>query len=346
MVAAQHEIGLAATAQWRDSSSEPSLARHECRSHPFPSSSGGGSGCFGFSAERSPSPPAVPVAALALACCASSGRRQPAAGHSIRHETRKRSAAAQTARRARPAPRPAPGRRVGRRGAVWARDVRGVADARVRVAAVSAQVLLDVEAGLVAAPAHDVRLVVTLALRGGTLRHLGGLVAGGKGSRQAAASFGAAAADAPSESRSCRFVFPTVSRVTIHAHFMFAPEMTFAADVDALIDWKGAAAAVVLCPIFTVAAQGQRRLRTSQRRLRVSVGRAARSRIRSPANCLTRHPAARGPPVSHQPSGGGSRIAPHACAAARIDTSPGRDAGRGSTSANYGRLPRPAGGSL
>ena len=125
------------------------------------------------------------------------------------------------------------------------------------------------EAGLVAAPAHDVRLVVTLALRGGTLRHLGGLVAGGKGSRQAAASFGAAAADAPSESRSCRFVFPTVSRVTIHAHFMFAPEMTFAANVDALIDWKGAAAAVVLCPIFTVAAQGQRRLRTSQRRLRV-----------------------------------------------------------------------------
>ena len=129
--------------------------------------------------------------------------------------------------------------------------------------------LLDVEAGLVAAPAHDVRLVVTLALRGGTLRHLGGLVAGGKGSRQAAASFGAAAADAPSESRSCRFVFPTVSRVTVHAHFMFAPEMTFAANVDALIDWKGAAAAVVLCPIFTVAAQGQRRLRTSQRRLRV-----------------------------------------------------------------------------
>ena len=179
---------------------------------------------------------------------------------------------------------------------MWARDVRGVADARVRVAAASAQVLLDVEAGLVAAPAHDVRLVVTLALRGGTLRHLGGLVAGGKGSRQAAASFGAAAADAPSESRSCRFVFPTVSRVTIHAHFMFAPEMTFAANVDALIDWKGAAAAVVLCPIFTVAAQGQRRLRTSQRRLRVCVGRAARSSIRSPANCLTRHPAARGAP--------------------------------------------------
>ena len=43
----------------------------------------------------------------------------------------------------------------------------------LRVAAAGAEVLLHVEAGLVAAPAHDVRLVVAHALGGGTLRHIG-----------------------------------------------------------------------------------------------------------------------------------------------------------------------------
>lgn len=50
-------------------------------------------------------------------------------------------------------------------------NARRVADACARVAAVRADALLDVEARLVAAPAHNVGLIVALALGGGALRH-------------------------------------------------------------------------------------------------------------------------------------------------------------------------------